>query len=101
MSTLVTERPKEATTATELDPRWARVVARDHSADGMFWYSVATTGMYCWPSCPSPAANPKNVRFHDTIAKAMAAGFHACKRCKPDQPSFDVQNSSTSHAFAD
>jgi AraC family transcriptional regulator of adaptative response/methylated-DNA-[protein]-cysteine methyltransferase len=35
------------------------------------------------------------VRFHDTIAKATAAGFHACKRCRPDQPSFDVQNAET------
>jgi AraC family transcriptional regulator of adaptative response/methylated-DNA-[protein]-cysteine methyltransferase len=93
MSTLVTERPKE--TAARPDPRWAYVVGRDRSADGRFWYSVATTGIYCRPSCPSRTANPKNVRYHDTIAKAEAAGFHACKRCKPDQPSSDVQNAKT------
>jgi O6-methylguanine-DNA--protein-cysteine methyltransferase len=27
------------------DPRWARVVSRDRSADGAFWYSVSTTGI--------------------------------------------------------
>ena len=77
------------------DPRWARVVARDHAADGAFWYSVATTGIYCRPSCASRTANPKNVRFHDSIADAEAAGFRPCKRCKPDQDSAEVQNSET------
>jgi len=91
MSTL-TERSNAAATATEQNPRWARVLARDRSVDGQFYYSVATTGIYCRPSCASRAANPKNVRFHDSIADAEAAGFRACKRCKPDQPSADVQN---------
>lgn len=65
------------------DPRWARVVARDTSADGAFWYSVATTGVYCRPSCPSRLANPKNVRLHEGIGQAEAAGFRACRRCNP------------------
>jgi AraC family transcriptional regulator of adaptative response/methylated-DNA-[protein]-cysteine methyltransferase len=52
------------------DPRWARIVARDKRADGRFWYSVLTTGVYCRPSCPSRAANPKNVRLHATLAEA-------------------------------
>src|SRR6478672_3307347 len=47
------------------DPRWARVLARDRTADGQFWYSVTTTGVYCRPSCPSRTANPKNVTLHD------------------------------------
>jgi AraC family transcriptional regulator of adaptative response/methylated-DNA-[protein]-cysteine methyltransferase len=49
------------------DPRWAQVVARDKEADGRFWYSVATTGIYCRPSCPSRGANPKNVGLHATL----------------------------------
>lgn len=78
--------------ATEQDPRWARVVARDRAADGAFYYSVATTGVYCRPSCASRGANPKNVRFHDTAAECEAAGFRPCRRCKPEQPSQDAQN---------
>lgn len=69
------------------DPRWARIVARDRRADGRLWYSVATTGVYCRPSCPSRTANPKNVTLHDTIESARATGFRACKRCNPDGPS--------------
>jgi AraC family transcriptional regulator, regulatory protein of adaptative response / methylated-DNA-[protein]-cysteine methyltransferase len=68
----------------EEDPRWARVVARDSSADGSFWYSVATTKIFCRPSCPSRTANPRNVAFHASIAAAKAAGFRPCRRCRPD-----------------
>jgi AraC family transcriptional regulator of adaptative response/methylated-DNA-[protein]-cysteine methyltransferase len=74
------------------DPRWARIVARDKSADGQFWYSVATTGVYCRPSCPSRRANPVNVQLHDTLAHAKATGFRACRRCNPDGPSLEVGN---------
>ncbi len=74
------------------DPRWARIVARDKSADGEFWYTVATTGIYCRPSCPSRGANPKNVAIHDTLAAARATGFRACRRCNPDGMSIDAEN---------
>ena len=53
--------------SVEADPRWARVLARDRTADGEFWYSVATTGVYCRPSCPSRQALRKNVRFYGLV----------------------------------
>lgn len=74
---------------TEHDPRWAAVVARDRRADGTFYYSVETTGVYCRPSCASRQANPKNVRFHRSTADAERAGFRPCRRCRPDQPSLE------------
>jgi AraC family transcriptional regulator, regulatory protein of adaptative response / methylated-DNA-[protein]-cysteine methyltransferase len=74
------------------DPRWARIVARDKSADGAFWYSVSTTGVYCRPSCPSRVANPKNVELHDSLASARATGFRPCRRCKPDGLSIEREN---------
>src|SRR6478672_10695796 len=70
---------------TEKDPRWQAVVARDPAADGTFYYSVKTTGVYCFPSCAARPALPKNVRFHLTREDAERAGFRPCKRCKPDQ----------------
>jgi AraC family transcriptional regulator of adaptative response/methylated-DNA-[protein]-cysteine methyltransferase len=95
MNMLVSDKSVATATAADLDSRWTRVVTRDVSADGTFWYSVATTGIYCRPSCPSRTANPKNVGFHDTIAEAESAGFRPCKRCKPNQPSSDVENART------
>lgn len=72
--------------AIESDPRWAQVLARDPAADGLFFYSVASTGIYCRPSCGARHPHPGNVRFHATREEAEAAGFRPCKRCKPDQP---------------
>lgn len=74
------------------DPRWARVVARDKTADGQLWYSVSTTGIYCRPSCPSRTANPKNVTLHDTLESARATGFRPCMRCNPDGLSLESEN---------
>src|ERR1700680_3159953 len=74
------------------DSRWARIVARDKAADGHFWYSVSTTGVYCRPSCPSRIANPKNVQIHDSLESAKATGFRPCGRCKPDGASIEAEN---------
>jgi AraC family transcriptional regulator of adaptative response/methylated-DNA-[protein]-cysteine methyltransferase len=74
------------------DVRWARIVARDRTADGHFWYSVATTGVYCRPSCPSRKGNPENAQLHDTLAAAKATGFRPCKRCNPDGLSIEGEN---------
>jgi AraC family transcriptional regulator of adaptative response/methylated-DNA-[protein]-cysteine methyltransferase len=74
------------------DPRWPRVLARDRTADGTFWYSVSTTGVYCRPSCPSRTANPRNVQLHDTLESARATGFRPCRRCNPDGLSIEAEN---------
>lgn len=77
---------------TRKDPRWTAVVARDHGADGKFFYSVRTTGVYCRPSCGSRHARPENVQFYASAADAERAGFRPCKRCKPDQPPLGRQH---------
>jgi AraC family transcriptional regulator of adaptative response/methylated-DNA-[protein]-cysteine methyltransferase len=76
----------------EQDPRWASLVARDRAADGRFFYSVASTGVYCRPGCAARLPRPENVRFHLTRAEAERAGFRPCQRCKPDQPSLDERH---------
>jgi len=69
---------------TNDEQRWAAVLGRDASADGQFYYSVRTTGVYCRPSCASRLALRQNVEFHLTCELAERAGFRACKRCKPN-----------------
>ena len=68
------------------EARWIAIRTRDKGADGKFVYAVATTGVYCHPSCAARPARPENVSFHPDPASAEHAGFRACKRCKPDQP---------------
>jgi AraC family transcriptional regulator of adaptative response/methylated-DNA-[protein]-cysteine methyltransferase len=76
----------------ESDPRWAALVARSAEADGTFFYSVRTTGVYCRPSCRSRRPRPENVRFHRTREDAERAGFRPCKRCQPGQPTLLEQH---------
>ena len=66
------------------EARWRAVQARDAHADGVFWYAVRSTGVYCKPSCPSRPARRDNVSFWPTPAAAEAAGFRPCKRCRPE-----------------
>lgn len=75
-----------ARAATLADPRWVAVQTRDAHADGSFFYSVRSTGVYCRPSCAARAARPENVAFHATAAAAERAGFRPCRRCRPDRP---------------
>jgi len=85
MDTLV-HVPPIAETPIERDPRWASVAARDRAADGTFYYSVRTTGVYCRPSCAARLANPRNVAFHATPADAERAGFRRASGASPTSP---------------
>ncbi|MCJ9429345.1 bifunctional DNA-binding transcriptional regulator/O6-methylguanine-DNA methyltransferase Ada [Kordiimonas marina] len=72
--------------------KWQAVRARDKTADGQFYFSVATTGVYCRPSCGARLPNRENVAFHNDRDAAEAAGFRPCKRCRPDStPSWQAR----------
>lgn len=60
------------------------VQAKDDRFDGWFFTAVLTTGIYCRPSCPVVPPKVANMRFYPSAAAAQAAGFRACKRCRPD-----------------
>jgi AraC family transcriptional regulator of adaptative response/methylated-DNA-[protein]-cysteine methyltransferase len=92
MTAMLANTVKPALPSVANDPRWARIVERDKSADGRLWYSVATTGVYCRPSCPSRRANPNNVQLHDSLESARATGFRPCRRCNPEGPSIESEN---------
>jgi AraC family transcriptional regulator of adaptative response/methylated-DNA-[protein]-cysteine methyltransferase len=83
--TTMTAQPASPQSFTSDEDRWQAVVRRDRGADGRFFYSVKTTGVYCRPSCASRLARRENVEFHSTPADAERAGFRACKRCNPDE----------------
>jgi AraC family transcriptional regulator, regulatory protein of adaptative response / methylated-DNA-[protein]-cysteine methyltransferase len=92
MTATPARNPKSIPPSVADDPRWACIVARDKTADGQLWYSVATTGVYCRPSCPSRIANPSNVQLHDSLESARATGFRPCRRCNPDGLSTEAEN---------
>lgn len=82
-------------TATENDPRWAAVVARDPRADGQFVYAVKTTGIYCSPSSLARLPRPQNVEFFDCAEHAEAAGYRPSKRAAKDQTDVAAQHAAT------
>lgn len=57
---------------------------RDRRWDGRVYLGVTSTGIYCRPSCPARKPKPENCRFFPSAAACVAAGFRACKRCRPD-----------------
>jgi AraC family transcriptional regulator, regulatory protein of adaptative response / DNA-3-methyladenine glycosylase II len=66
------------------DRLWRAVEARDPRFDGWVFCGVRSTGVYCRPGCAARTPKRENVRFFATAAAAQAAGFRACKRCRPD-----------------
>ncbi|QMV24252.1 helix-turn-helix domain-containing protein [Streptomyces sp. SCUT-3] len=75
--------------------RYQAISSRDARFDGRFYTAVATTGIYCRPSCPARTPKPENVSFFTSAAAAQAAGYRACKRCRPEaspgSPDWDVR----------
>jgi AraC family transcriptional regulator, regulatory protein of adaptative response / DNA-3-methyladenine glycosylase II len=70
--------------AMDEETRYEAVAGRDARFDGVFFFAVETTGIYCRPSCPAGTPKRHNVRFFATAAAAQGDGFRACRRCRPD-----------------
>jgi AraC family transcriptional regulator of adaptative response/methylated-DNA-[protein]-cysteine methyltransferase len=73
------------------EARWDAVLRRDQNADGIFYYAVQTTGVYCRPSCASRRGRREHVRFYATCEAADRAGFRPCQRCRPNEPALAEQ----------
>jgi methylphosphotriester-DNA--protein-cysteine methyltransferase len=78
--------------------RWRALATRDPNANGLFVYSVKSTSIYCRPICPARLARRANIGFFKTTTEAEAAGFRACKRCKPNVDVQDPQDKAVAQA---
>lgn len=67
------------------DALYQAVASRDRRFDGRFVLGVTSTGIYCRPSCPARTPKRENVRYFALPAAAVAAGFRACRRCRPER----------------
>ncbi len=76
---------------TSIDPdfAWAAFLRRDRRFDGQFVGAVKTTRIFCKPSCPVRHPLQKNVVFYATNDEAIAAGYRACMRCRPQDVARD------------
>jgi AraC family transcriptional regulator of adaptative response/methylated-DNA-[protein]-cysteine methyltransferase len=64
---------------------WEALGSRDARMDGVFFFAVVTTGVYCRPSCPARRPRRENVIFFQRREAAERAGFRPCRRCKPER----------------
>ncbi|MDP4127147.1 MAG: Ada metal-binding domain-containing protein [Bacillota bacterium] len=69
--------------------KWQAIASCDRTYDGILFYGVKTTGIFCRPSCKSKTPIRDNVTFFDNTAKAIESGFRPCKRCCPDKVVFE------------
>src|SRR6476661_172629 len=65
------------------DWRWLAVAKRNGAFDGVFYFGVRTTGIFCRPSCASRPPKRENVACFEHAGEALEAGFRACLRCRP------------------
>ena len=65
--------------------QWQAIKNKDRKYDDKFVYVLKTTGTICRPSCDKKISLPQNVIIFDTYEEAEAAGYHPCKKCRPDQ----------------
>ena len=74
--------------AEQHDWRWAAVQSKNKALDGVFYFAVRTTGIFCRPSCSSRTPKRENVAFFLSPSEAETAGFRACLRCNPSDVEF-------------
>lgn len=67
---------------------WNAIDNRNKQYDGVFWFGLRTTGIYCRPSCPSRQPNQENVEYFATPDAARRSNYRACLRCHPDEIAF-------------
>jgi AraC family transcriptional regulator of adaptative response/methylated-DNA-[protein]-cysteine methyltransferase len=73
-----------ATMPIDPEAAWDAVRTRDARWDGRLVFAVASTGIYCRPSCPARRPLRKNVSFFPSSDAARDAGFRPCRRCLPE-----------------
>ena len=87
----------------DFDYCYRAIQSRDTRFDGHFITAVTSTGIYCRPICPAQTPHPENVRFYTCAAAAEAAGFRACRRCRPEtsigSPDWNVRADLTARAL--
>src|SRR5215210_4436677 len=89
MTTMTSQTARSLSTARDIpqgsaEMFWLAIQARDGGFDGLFYYGVRTTGVFCRPACPSRRPRRANVSYFALPEAARAAGFRACLRCRPD-----------------
>jgi len=79
----------------DADAAYRVLKARDARFDGRLFVGVTSTGVYCRPICRVRTPKRENCRFFGTRARAEAAAFRPCLKCRPEiAPGLSMMDSS-------
>lgn len=73
------------------DLAYTQLLARDAAVDGHWFVGVSSTRIYCRPVCRVRTPLRRNCHFFETAARAEAAGFRPCLKCRPEVAPHDGQ----------
>ena len=62
------------------DETWEIIKNNDKNFDNKLWYGVATTKIFCRPSCVSRLPKRENVSIFQAAEQALEEGYRPCKR---------------------
>jgi len=65
------------------DVMYRALVEHDPAFEGIFYVGVATTGIFCRPTCRVRTPKRENVEFFASSSAALHAGYRPCRRCRP------------------
>ena len=77
--TSIVNRP----TLPDRESMYQAVLKRDSQLDGIFYFGVKTTGIFCRPGCSARNPKKENVDYFDSVQKALDSGYRPCKVCTP------------------
>jgi len=70
-------------TIPDEDFMYQALVNRDSSLEGIFYFGVRTTGIFCRPTCSARKPKKENVDYFDSVQTALDSGYRPCKVCTP------------------
>ncbi len=59
------------------------LLQRNAEYDGIVYYAIKTTGIFCRSVCTARKPKFENCEFYPTARDALLAGYRPCKRCQP------------------
>ncbi len=65
------------------DILYSALISKDSSFEGLFYFAVKTTGIFCRPTCRAKSPKRQNVIFYQSTKEALNDGYRPCKLCQP------------------
>ncbi len=62
---------------------YSALLEKNPAFEGIFFFAVKTTGIFCRPTCTAKKPKAENVEYFSSTKEALSHGYRACKICRP------------------